>query len=175
MLQFYINQKFFTIVAEDFTILDGKGLPVYRVEGQMLWAGKHLTVRDNDGGARLVLNRRFFSFLTAIDICDGNENPIALFREKFHIGFRQRCYVETVRGERYDIEGNFFGTHYEIFKNSKDGESGGVLVADVEKNFIEFGDKYRVNVFVEEEALTVLATVLCVDMFRVVRQARSSN
>lgn len=175
MLQFYVNQKFFTLFQEDFTILEGGGAPIYKVEGQALWSGKRLTVSDMQGNVQFILNRRFFSFLTAIDIYDADKNPLALFREKFHIGFKQRCYIKSQKGDRYDLEGNFFGINYEIYKAKGGSREGDTLIATVEKDFIEFGDKYRVNVLADDEALTVLSIVLCIDMFRVVKQARSSN
>lgn len=176
MLQFYVNQKFLTFVKEDFTILDGAGAPVYKVEGQALWSGKRLKIKDLEDNVQFVLNRRLMRFFTTIDINDAEKNRLARFKERFHIGFKQRCRIQSEQGDVYELEGNFWSTNYQIYKvlGTKQ-EPNNVVVGTVQRDFIQFGDKYRVDVLQEQEAMMILAIVLCVDMFRVQKQKRSSN
>ncbi|MEG1803639.1 MAG: LURP-one-related family protein [Clostridia bacterium] len=161
MMKYFISQKFFTFTREDIDILDENGNFVYKIYGQRFWAGKKLRLLDKDGNTVFTLVRRLFRFLTTIDILDRNNEKIAKFKQKFHIGFGKRFYIK--RGEdKFDVSGNWLGLDYNIVTTSKQNP---VVVAVIDKRCLSFADRYQVEINDSSLVDLTLCSVLCVDMY----------
>lgn len=184
-MKYYINQKFFTFVHEQYNIIDENQTPHFAVQGQALWKGKRLSVFDMHQNLLFKLNRRLFRILTTIDILNAQDEVLANFKQKLHFGVKKIYGVITAKGAEYSITENWLGTEYSVNRlqtgeaadengNVKQ-EKSEVPVALVNKKLIEFSDRYQVEILDESETIMSLATILCVDMARQKRENDESS
>lgn len=175
-MKYYINQKFFTWVREKYNIIDENQVPHFAVQGQAFWGAKRLTIFDMQDNVLFKLNRRLMRLFVTIDILNAQGEKLARFKQKFHIGFKKFYRVLTENGTEYAVTENWLGTDYSVNRlevgevTDKNGNvSSGIVevpVAMVSKGFLQFGDKYQVDVLDDTETVMSLATILCVDMAR---------
>lgn len=184
-MKFYIKQKFFTLVREQFNIIDENEVPHFTGQGQAFWGGKRITISDTQGNVLFTLKRRLLRLFITIDILNVQGEQLAQFKSRFHMGFTKKYRILSATGTEYSVLENWLGTDYAvnrlqngIVEDKKGNQSEGIVevpIAHVSKKFLQFGDRYLVDIADDSETLMSLAIILCVDMARHTRANRNNN
>ena len=147
-MTFYLEEQLFSF--DHFDIWDEDGNPCFQVDREFLTWGKTLHVRDMEGRACATVHHVPFS----IPCCFELELAGGTLELERHFALFSRSYSIDSLG--WEVEGNFLGLDFSI---TKDGRT----VADIEKAWPAFHDRYRLEVADPADAMAALCTVLAID------------
>lgn len=149
-MQLYIKQKAFSL-KDKFGVKDQTGRDCYYIEGEMFTLGKKLHVRSVSGAEVLFVKQKAFSLMPKFNLYR-NGQQIAEVEKEFT--FFHPKYV--VKGIGWEIEGNFGEHDYQIKKSN-------MTIATIHKEWMTWGDCYKVNIVNQNDEILVLGIVLAID------------
>ncbi len=149
-MDLYIKERVFTW-GDKFDVCDRNGTPRYYVEGEVFSWGKKLHVYDRLDREVAFIKQELFSFLPTFKVYV-NQNEVAQIRKEFSF-FRPRY---TVDGLGWDVDGEFWCHNYHITQNGR-------LIVDIEKEWLTWGDTYRLQIADDADEIVALAVVLTID------------
>jgi len=149
-MSLYIKQHIFTW-GDKFSIYDDAGNEKYYVEGEIFSWGKKLHLYDAQGTEVAFIEQELFTLLPKYHIsCNGRE--IAEVVKEFT--FFKPSY--SVHGLNWQVQGDFWDHDYDIIRN-------GSVVASVSKEWMTWGDTYRIYFGDGVDEIVALAVVLVID------------
>ncbi|MFR3728349.1 LURP-one-related/scramblase family protein [Lacrimispora sp.] len=149
-MKLLFRQRFFSWF-DSYDIYDESGATVYTVSGKLAW-GHKLEIYDRYGNHVATLREQVFSFLPQFAI-QMNGETIGTITKKFTF-FKPSFTVDC---KDWHVEGNFWEWDYQILN------SGGSVVATIEKQLFNFTDTYLIDVYEETDSLLALMVVLAID------------
>lgn len=149
-MKLYIRQKVFSF-NDKFTVYDELGNDKFYVEGEFFTFGKKLHVTDLNGVEVAYIEQKVLSFLPKFFVFV-NGQQIAEIVKEFTF-FKPRY---SVAGLGWDIEGDFLWHDYSVTKN-------GSPIVSIEKEFLTWGDCYRLDIADARDEVVALAVVLTID------------
>ncbi len=148
-----IKEKVFSW-SDRFTVRDEAGRDRYYVEGELFSWGKKLHICDTTGREVAYVEQKLFTLLPRYEVYVGG-SLIGEVVKEFSF-FRPRYTVEGTDGADWDVEGEFWEHDYTVSR-------GGVVVADINKEWFTWGDCYTLTIPASANELLALALVLAID------------
>ncbi len=149
-MKLLLKQRFFSWF-DSYDIYYEDGSVAFQVKGEFSW-GHLLRIYDGMGNSLAAVREKIITFLPQFEIFCGDDylgnihKELTFFRPKFYFDFNG-----------WYVEGHFMEWDYEIY----DGHNN--LVANINKEVINFTDTYSIDVANPDDALLVLAFVLAMD------------
>ena len=152
MYELYIKQKVFKI-TDHYNVMDANQNPVYHVDQDFRFIGNTVHVRRMDGSEAFVINRKVLTFLPRFEVLFSS-GKTALIKQNFTF-FKKSIDIFS---DDYSLrlEGSFWDMNFEVFNN-------GILVGNINKQFLSWGDTYVISVFDAEFEEALLALLIAVD------------
>lgn len=150
MKSYYIQQKVFSW-KDRFSVKDGNGEDVFRIEGEFISIGKKLHMYDSSGREVFYIVQRIISFMPTYEIYAGN-NHVATVSKR--ISFFTPEYL--VEGPGWIVEGSLGAHNYRI-------RGGNGNVAVIKKAWVSFGDYYEISVGNDVNAKLAVAVAIVID------------
>ncbi|MEN0062342.1 MAG: LURP-one-related family protein [Myxococcota bacterium] len=164
-MRFVVKQKMLSL-GQDFTIRTEGGEVAYRIDGNLVGIGDHLSI-DNAAGERVGrIDQVVISLVPSYRISIGGDH-VATVRKKLFTVFRDRYVVDMTSGDDLDVTGDLLAHEYKI-------ERHGEPIAHVSKAWLTLTDSYGVTVTDGEDPLLPLAAAIVIDMVIDDRQAAKS-
>ena len=149
-MKLYIKQKVFSW-GDKFTVKDEEGTDRYFVEGEIFSWGRKLHVYDMNGQEAAFIQQELFTLLPRYHVfCNGQE--IAEIKKEFSF-FLPKYSIEKLG---WEVEGKFSAHDYRILK-------GRNPIAIITKEWMTWGDSYKINIVNPEDEIMSLAVVLTID------------
>ena len=149
-MNLYIKERVFTW-GDKFDVSDQNGNPKYYVEGEVFSWGKKLHVYDRYNREVAFIKQEVFSFMPTYKVYV-NQNEVATIRREFSF-FRPRY---SVVGLDWDVDGGFLEHNYYISQNGRD-------IVSIEKEWMAWGDTYKLTIDDDADEIVALAVVLTID------------
>lgn len=149
-MRLYMKQKVFSL-KERFAITDDAGRMYYEAEGEIFTLGKKLHLYDHMGAEVAQIRQVLLSFLPRYEVWMGGEQMAEIVKE-----FTFLTPKYTIKGPEWSVEGQIWAHDYMICKN-------GVVIANVHKAWMSWGDSYEIDIDENESETMVLAVVLAID------------
>ena len=150
----YLMKQHFWGRTEKFTIKDEEGRDCYFFEGKRLSINNMMTMYDGDGTPLLTISRKLLSLKPLYEIRRGDEvyatvqKDLTFFKDKFTLDLPGPNDIE--------IKGNMRERKYNFHRQGR-------KVASVSKR-IGLTDTYNVDIDDDQDAATLLATAVVIDM-----------
>lgn len=151
---YFMQQRFWSL-ADSFVIRDGRGEPVFRVEGKPFSLGDRLRFFDMNGVEHLYIKQKLFSLRHLFRIYKG-PRLYAKMTKRLRV-FNDKFVLDVPGAHDYVIRGDITSYRYRIFRDGR-------RVADIAKRLPAWGDQYRVRIVAGEDDLVLLAAAVIVDM-----------
>lgn len=149
-MDLYIKERVFTW-GDKFDVCDQNGTPKYYVEGEVFSWGKKLHVYDRFDREVAFIKQELFTWMPTFCV-SVNEKEVARIRREF--SFFTPKY--TVEGLGWQVQGHFLEHDYEI-------TSQGKPIVSIEKEWMTWGDTYRLRIADGADEIVALAVVLTID------------
>jgi uncharacterized protein YxjI len=153
-MRYQMKQKFMSL-GNDFMIKDADGNDVFFVDGKAFSIGDKLSFQDLRGNELAYIAQKVLSFKRRYQIYrSGN-----LFAEvvKEITFFKDRFTVDIPGPNDYEVTGDFWDHEYRFTRR-------GETVAWVSKQYFSWTDTYGVDIVDGEDDITILATVIVIDL-----------
>lgn len=154
-MRYVIREKFFHL-GEDSQITDESGRPIFQVDGKILSLHNTLVMRDMSGAEVATINRRLIS-LTPTYVIDRPGMGETVVRKHFINLLGDHFTIDIPGPHDLEMDGNLFEHNYRIQRD-------GAVVATVSKRWIALTDTYGVETAPGEDDVTILASVLALDL-----------
>ena len=149
-MELYIKERVFTW-GDKFDVCDRNGTPAYRVEGEVFSWGKKLHVYDRFDREVAFIKQEVFTWMPTYKVYV-NQKEVAQIRREFSF-FRPRY---TVDGLGWAVEGSFLEHNYQITQNGRH-------IVSIDKEWMTWGDTYRLQIDDAADPIVALAVVLTID------------
>ncbi len=149
-MELYIKQKVFSL-KDKFNVFDFNENIKYRAEGEFISLGKKLHVYDNNNNEVIYIKQKLLTFLPKYEISVAGLETVEIVK---NFTFFKHEY--TIPAWNMKIHGDFFAHEYTV-------EYGGNVIAELSKQWLTWGDTYRINIFNPRDELVALAAILVVD------------
>ena len=149
-MNLYIKERIFTW-GDKFDVCDQNGTPKYYVAGEVFSWGKKLHVYDRYEREVAFIKQELFTWMPCYCVYVGGRE-VARIRREFSF-FRPRY---TVEGLNWDVDGSFWEHNYTVSKNGR-------AIVDIEKEWMTWGDTYRLQIADDADEIVALAVVLTID------------
>ena len=149
-MNLYIKERVFTW-GDKFDVSDQNGNPKYYVEGEVFSWGKKLHVYDRYNREVAFVKQEVFAWMPTYKVYV-NQKEVASIRREFSF-FRPRY---SVAGLDWDVEGSFGEHYYQISQNGR-------YIVSIEKEWMTWGDTYKLAIDDDADEIVALAVVLTID------------
>ncbi|MFC6463892.1 LURP-one-related/scramblase family protein [Marinilactibacillus sp. GCM10026970] len=149
-MKYFIKQKVFSF-NNQFSVKDETGQAVYQVEGKMLSLGNKLHVYNMDNEEVLYIEQKLLKFLPEYDLVKNGEQ-VATVKKAFR--FFKNDY--SILGPDWDVEGSIMAHDYVI-------KQRGTVIADINKEWLSWGDTYAIDIRDESQTELLLGIVIVID------------
>jgi len=153
-MQFQLNSKLLSI-GSNYHIKDSGGDLAFAVRGKILSFGHDLTVETAGGVEVARIKQQMLNFFPTFELYLGNK-PYATISKKFS-WFKKQFLLDVPGPNDYEIEGNFWNYEYEFRRKSG-------VVAMVSRKMFSITGVYGVDIVEDEDAISILATVVVIDL-----------
>ena len=143
-------------IGDDYTIENGRGEHVFKLDGKALRVRKTILFKDMDGRELCKIQERMLHIRDSMEIEDADGHRAAMVQKAMIAPFRERWVIKTEDGPDMKIQGNIVDHEYTI---ERDGDK----VAEVSKRWFRVADTYGVEVFPGENDALILAATAVVD------------
>lgn len=154
-MQYLVKQRIFTFFKNKFDIYNENNEVEFHVESNFFIPYK-LFFYDKDKKLIMVIKKRYFRVMPRYDIVIDKKfvafikKRVTLITKKFMVKSKKEAFNDI------KIQGDILGFNFNFTKF-------GNLLASVDKKFLTFGDKYRVNITDEENKEFYLASAIIID------------
>ena len=149
-MELFIKQKIFSF-KDKFNIFDYNEEPKYKAEGELISLGKKLHVYDSHGTEVIYIRQRLMTFLPKYEISISGQETVEIVK---NFTFFKHEY--TIPAWNIKIHGDFFAHEYTVERNGRE-------IAQLSKQWLTWGDTYKINIFDPADELMALASILVVD------------
>ncbi len=152
-MNLYIKQKVFSI-GDKYNVFDEFGQLVFKVEGEIFTFGAKLHIYDTNNREVMAIHRELFTWLPQYVIYENGvqratvQKKFALFQNKFEV-FDKQGY--------FNLDGDFFSWDYSITTPN------GIFLGSIEKEWLTWGDTYKLSVCDPAHAAFFCALVIAID------------
>ncbi|MFT4689943.1 MAG: hypothetical protein ACI9OD_002155 [Limisphaerales bacterium] len=153
-MRYLMKQKLWGF-GDDFAIQDANGNDAFFVDGKAMSIGDKLSFQDMNGNELAFIAQKILSFRKTYHVHRDGQlfaeiiKQISFFKDKFE--------VDVPGPNDYSVTGNFFDFEYQFTRS-------GQTVASVSKTFFSFRDTYGIDIVDGEDAITILATAVVIDL-----------
>ena len=153
-MRYVMKQKFWSF-GDDFRIQDEERNDVFIVDGKAFSWGDKLSFQDTDCNEVAYISQKLLTLMPRYHIYRAGE----LFAEvvKKFSWFRENFLLDVPGPNDYAIEGSFWDHEYSFTRGNR-------LVAQVSKRYFAWTDTYGVDINEDEDDITILATVVVIDL-----------
>ena len=149
-MKLYIREKVFSW-GDQFTVRDQYGNDKYMVQGEVLSFGKKLHVYDMTGREVAFIKQALFTWMPCYKVFV-NGSEIAQIRKEFSF-LRPRYRVD---GLNWQVDGSFWERYYTVTQHGRP-------VVSIKKEWMTWGDTYRLTIADDADEIVALAVVLTID------------
>lgn len=150
-MELLIKQRVFSW-TDSYDVYDETGLAKYFVKAQFFSLGHQIHVYDKRTGEEVgSIHQKLFTLLPTFEIRQKGR-ILGTIRKKFTI-FSQNYLVDY---RNWDVEGDFLGWDYRVFQND-------MPVLAITKEWLTWGDTYRIQYLNPEDELAGLLLVIAID------------
>lgn len=152
-MNLYIKQKVFSF-SDKYNVFDEFGELVFEVKGEVFTLGAKLHIFDTRGVELMSIHRELFAFPPRYTIYENGVDrarvtqKFAWFKSKFEISDRQGMF---------NLDGDFLSRNYSITTPN------GNLLGTIEKEWLTWGDTYKLTVSDPSHAAFFCALVIAID------------
>lgn len=154
-MRYAIREKFFHL-GEDSQITDESGRPIFQVDGKIFSLHNTLVMRDMSGAEVATIQRKLIA-LTPTYVIDRPGMGETVVRKHFINLLGDHFTIDIPGPHDLEMDGNLFEHNYRIQRD-------GAVVATVSKRWIALTDTYGVETAPGEDDVTILASVLALDL-----------
>jgi uncharacterized protein YxjI len=154
-MRYLVQEKLFSF-TKDFWIEDEAGGHAFLVDGSGPFSREAFTLRDANGGLRVLIRRKAFAWRETLRIEDGSGTVIASVRAAFAL-FKQRYEITFADGSQLEAVGNFTGKDFQI--RGLDGQ----VYGQMSRERLRMRDTYWVDVPGGQDAALIIAIAICID------------
>jgi uncharacterized protein YxjI len=129
---------------------------VFLVDGSGPFSREAFTLRDADGGLRVLIRRKAFAWRETLRIEDGSGTVVASVRPAFAL-FKQRYEITYADGSQLEATGNFTGKDFQI------RDLDGRVFGQMSRERWRMRDTYWVDVPQGVDAALIIAVAICID------------
>lgn len=159
-MRLFIKQQVLSL-KDRFTVKDENEVDRYFVEGEFLSFAKKLRVYDQHNNEVLYIEQKLWKLLPEFDLFVENKK-VATIKKEWTL-FKNNY---TIHGQDWEIEGSVMAHDY-VIKNK------GRVIADINKQWISWGDSYEITIHEEENLIVLLGSVIVIDC--VISTARNNS
>lgn len=152
-MRLHIRKQLFSLL-DRYTITDDNGNTVYHVQGHLFSFGKKLDLLDSTGNEVAKIHQNLFTLTAEYEILE-EESVIAVVTKEWFTFLNPRFTVESRNGI-YEMSGDWLSWNYEIHKEGR-------LVAEVNKQFDLFQDRYAMEILEEQDTAFLLCLAIIID------------
>jgi len=153
-MRFQLSSKILTL-GSNYQILDDKNRLAYVVRGKILSFGHDLTLETAGGIEVARIQQQMLNFFPTYNLLLGDKH-FATINKKF--SWFKKCFQLDVPGPNdYEIEGSFWNYEYEFRRKSG-------VVAIVSRKLFSMTGVYGVDIAKGEDAVSILAAVVVIDL-----------
>jgi len=162
MKQLYIKQRVFSLSGK-FTVKNQEQKDIYYVEGSFLQIPKTFSIMNAERDEVALITKKTFSFLPKFFVEVNGQERLTIKKE-FSL-FKARY---TIDGTGIDIRGNWWDMNFQVMQN-------GEMIGQVSKEWLSWGDTYKVDILDEEMERVVIAIVVAIDCVKADQAAAASG
>ena len=152
MYKLYIKQKVFKL-TDHYPIIDENEKEVYYVDQDFKFLGNTVHIQKIETGENIVVDREVLTLLPryTVSFPDGKEIKI---NQNFTF---LKVSIDLISDD-YDLKlkGDFLGINYDIY-------NGDIVVGNIKKEWLSWGDTYVITVFKKEFEEELVALLIAVD------------
>ena len=152
----YVMQQKWLAFGDDFSIKTEDGREAFFVDGRAFSFGNKLTMTDQSGAEVAYIEQKLFSWGPTYEIYRGGRLFAVVKKERFTF-FHCTFNVDVPGPDDYRAEGNFLDREY-TFSRSRGA------VAEVSKRWFSWTDTYGIEIAEGEDAVTILAACVVIDL-----------
>ncbi|TDL32886.1 hypothetical protein E2R51_09490 [Jeotgalibacillus sp. S-D1] len=161
MKQLYIKQKVFSLNGS-FTVKDQEEKDVYYVEGSFMQLPKTFSIMNTARNEVALITKKTFSFLPKFFVeVDGRE--VLTIQKEF--SFLKAQYSIDAAG--ITVNGNWWDMDFQVLQHGK-------IAGQVSKEWLSWGDSYKIQIADEEMETLMIALVVAIDCVKADQAAASS-
>lgn len=153
-MKFAIKQRLIS-AGDDFDIKNEFGKKVYYVDGKAFAFADDLTIKDMQRNEVARIKKKLFTFIPTYTVSRKGQVLATVKRRPFTM--RTRFRLEIPGPGKYEVVGNMFRWDYKIMRDHKE-------IAVVSKKILAMSDSYGVEIFDEQDAITILGVAIVIDI-----------
>ena len=154
--RYQLRRKLFSI-GEDFWIENGRGEPVFRVDGKVLRMRETFVLEDRQGNQLAKVEAKLVAIRPTMRI-ERDEQPSATIKKALFALLRQHYTIEREDGQVFQAQGDITNHEYEVRS-----ESDGQTVATISKRWFSLRDAYGIAIAPGQDEVLLLAAAVCID------------
>jgi len=164
-MQYQMKHRFWTI-GDRFVINNAAGQAIFQIIGKVFALRDKLSFQDMHGNEVAYIQQKLVSLRRKYQIYrDGRLfadviKEITLFKDKYT--------VDIPGPNDYTVKGNFWDHEYSFIRQGRE-------VAHVSKRFFTFADTYGISIVDGEDAVTILATAVVIDLVNHDERVQNQN
>jgi uncharacterized protein YxjI len=153
-MKFAIRQRLIS-AGDDFDIKNEHGKKVYFVDGKAFSFVDDLTIKDLQRNEVARIKKKLFTFIPTYTVSRKGQLLATVRKRPFTL--RTRFKLEIPGPGKYEVLGNMFRYDYKILRDGKQ-------VANVSKKILAMSDSYGIEIYDEENAITILGVAIVIDI-----------
>ncbi len=162
MKTLYMKQKLFSLSGK-FAVKDDREREVYFVEGSFLTIPKTFTIYNIAGEPVAVIKKKTFTFLPKFFVEIAGQEVMTIHKEFSFLKARYRIDAAGI-----EVHGNWWDMEFQVLQH-------GVVVGQVSKQWLSWGDSYQLQVFDEKMEAILLAIVVAIDCVKASQAAAAAS
>lgn len=161
MKRLYIKQKVFSLSGK-FTVKDEHENDVYFVEGSFLKIPKTFSIMNNKRDEVALITKKVFTLLSKFFV-DVNGKEVLTIKKEFSL-FKSRYSIDAAN---IDVQGNWWDMEFQVLQH-------GTVVGQVSKEWLSWGDSYKVEILDDSMEIMMIALVVAIDCVKADQAAAAS-
>lgn len=150
-MELLIKQRVFSW-TDSYDVYDESGTAKYFVKAELFSFGHQIHIYDKRTGAELgSIHQKLLTLMPTFEIVTGGRT-VGTIRKKFT--FFSENYDVDYRG--WDVEGDFLGWDYQVYEHGRE-------VMSITKEWLSWGDTYRLSFRSGADELAGLLLVIAID------------
>jgi len=152
-MRYTLKHKLISI-GGDSMIQDEHGRDVYFVDGAAIAIGRHLKIKDLQGGELADIHQELIAFVPTFHI-HVKGGAAAMVSMKI-LTITDRLKIDVPGLDDLEARGNLFHHDYGIFRGNRE-------VANISKAWVALTDSYGIDIASEEDTLLLLSCAVVID------------
>jgi uncharacterized protein YxjI len=154
-MRYLLRQRLF-VIGTDFVIQNQAGQPAYYVDGKIFRLRETLEFQDINRRPLAQIVRKWFALTPSYEIHYPKQGVTSVSKAMFTL-FRCKFSIDIPGPNDLEAQGDFWDYNYTFYRRNK-------LVAHVSRKWFALTDSYGVDVVDGEDALTILASTVIIDL-----------